>query len=71
MSLKLEGDSLVVEMEDGLLGLSRRQSHIFTSYPFASTECPFGEFLENFERFVELFLTIDVIKCGSNNECES
>lgn len=58
-------------MEDGLFGLSGRQSHIFPSYTFASGEGPFGEFLENFERFVEFFLTIDVIKCGSSNECES
>lgn len=57
----------MVEMGDGLFGLSRRQSYIFPSYP--SKGCLFGDIF--LERFVEFFLTMDVIKCGSNNECES
>lgn len=55
---------VVVEMGDGLFGLSRRQSYITFSYPLKAL-------LENFETFVEFFLPIHVIKCRSNNESES
>lgn len=52
-----QGDGLF-----GLFGLSRRQNYI-TSYPLKP--------LENFETFVELFLSIHVIMSWSNNESES